>query len=40
LPYKAEPTFIGALIGHAKLLKQLGVRPVFSEQNEPQAIVA
>jgi linoleoyl-CoA desaturase len=38
LPYKSEPTFIGALIGHAKLLKQLGVRPVFSEQREPQAV--
>ncbi|MEO5600160.1 MAG: acyl-CoA desaturase [Cyclobacteriaceae bacterium] len=27
LPYKAEPTFLGALIGHAKLLKQLGEKP-------------
>lgn len=27
LPYKSEPTFIGALISHAKLLKQLGERP-------------
>lgn len=28
LPYKSEPTFIGALFSHAKLLKQLGKRPV------------
>ncbi len=27
LPYKAEPTFLGALIGHARLLKQLGEKP-------------
>ena len=27
LPYKAEPTFFDALRGHAKLLKQLGVKP-------------
>mgnify|MGYP000076512464 CR=1 FL=1 len=27
LPYKSEPTFIGALISHAKLLKQLGEKP-------------
>jgi linoleoyl-CoA desaturase len=27
LPYKAEPTFRGALLGHAKLLKELGKRP-------------
>jgi linoleoyl-CoA desaturase len=27
LPYKAEPTFRGALLGHAKLLKDLGKRP-------------
>jgi linoleoyl-CoA desaturase len=27
VPYKSEPTFIGALIGHAKLLKQLGEKP-------------
>lgn len=31
LPYKAEPTFFGALRGHARLLKQLGVKPVFVE---------
>jgi linoleoyl-CoA desaturase len=36
LPYKSEPTFIGALIGHAKLLKQLGERPEF----EPQPVHA
>jgi linoleoyl-CoA desaturase len=29
LPYKAEPTFMGALIGHAKLLKELGKKPVM-----------
>ncbi len=29
LPYKSEPTFVHALIGHAKLLKQLGVRPTM-----------
>ena len=27
LPYKSQRTFRGALLGHAKLLKQLGVRP-------------
>jgi linoleoyl-CoA desaturase len=32
LPYKAEPTFIGALRGHARLLKQLGEKPVFVMQ--------
>lgn len=30
LPYKSEPTFVHALIGHAKLLKQLGVRPTMA----------
>lgn len=30
LPYKSEPTFIGALRGHARLLKQLGANPAFS----------
>ncbi|MBL0743404.1 fatty acid desaturase family protein [Chryseolinea lacunae] len=29
LPYKAEPTFSGALMGHAKLLKELGKRPAM-----------
>jgi linoleoyl-CoA desaturase len=29
LPYKSEPTFAGALIGHAKLLKELGKKPVL-----------
>jgi linoleoyl-CoA desaturase len=28
LPYKSEPTFVGALVGHAKLLKELGRKPV------------
>lgn len=28
LPYKSARTFIGALRGHAKLLKQLGLKPV------------
>ena len=27
LPYKSSKTFLGALAGHARLLKQLGVRP-------------
>ncbi len=27
LPYKSSRTFLGALAGHARLLKQLGVRP-------------
>ena len=31
LPYKAEPTFFGALRGHARLLKQLGAKPVFQQ---------
>ena len=31
LPYKAEPTFIGALRAHARLLKQLGAGPVFQQ---------
>lgn len=30
LPYKSEPTFIGALIGHTRLLKALGKQPAFS----------
>jgi len=30
LPYKTSRTFIGALAGHARLLKQLGARPVNS----------
>jgi linoleoyl-CoA desaturase len=32
LPYKAEPTFIGALRSHAKLLKELGKKPVSEQQ--------
>jgi linoleoyl-CoA desaturase len=35
LPYKSEPTFVDALVGHAKLLKQLGERPVLEQQPEP-----
>jgi linoleoyl-CoA desaturase len=27
LPYKSEPTFLGALAGHTRLLKELGKRP-------------
>jgi linoleoyl-CoA desaturase len=27
LPYKSQRTFFGALVGHARMLKQLGVRP-------------
>jgi linoleoyl-CoA desaturase len=30
LPYKSEPTFIGALVGHGKLLKELGRKPVLT----------
>lgn len=37
VPYKSEPTFIGALIGHAKLLKQLGERPILEPQPQPVA---
>ena len=29
LPYKSEPTFIDAIVGHAKLLKELGKRPAL-----------
>ena len=29
LPYKAERTFVGALRGHALLLKQLGAKPIL-----------
>ena len=29
LPYKSEPTFLGALRGHARLLKQLGAKPAM-----------
>lgn len=36
LPYKSEPTFLDALIGHAKLLKQLGRRPAM--QPRPVAV--
>lgn len=32
LPYKSEPTFIDALIGHAKLLRELGKRPELKTQ--------
>jgi linoleoyl-CoA desaturase len=28
IPYKSSNTFIGALYGHAKLLKQLGLKPI------------
>lgn len=28
LPYKSEPTFIGAIVGHARLLRELGKKPV------------
>jgi linoleoyl-CoA desaturase len=27
LPYKSEPTFFGAIAGHARLLKELGRKP-------------
>ncbi|HYF70842.1 MAG TPA: acyl-CoA desaturase [Ohtaekwangia sp.] len=29
LPYKSAPTFLDAIIGHAKLLKELGKKPVL-----------
>lgn len=31
LPYKSERTFLDALRGHARLLKQLGARPVIAQ---------
>jgi linoleoyl-CoA desaturase len=37
LPYKAEPTFFGAIRGHARLLKQLGKRPVQEQQTVAEA---
>jgi linoleoyl-CoA desaturase len=37
LPYKAIPTFTGAIVGHARLLKELGKRPVAVQQ---QAVAA
>jgi linoleoyl-CoA desaturase len=36
LPYKSEPTFLGALAAHARLLKQLGKKP----QPETQTVAA
>jgi len=30
LPYKSSRTFLGALAGHTRLLKQLGARPAYS----------
>jgi linoleoyl-CoA desaturase len=30
LPYKSEPTFISALAGHTRLLKELGKRPAMA----------
>jgi linoleoyl-CoA desaturase len=36
LPYKAIPTFTGAIVGHARLLKELGKRPAL----QPQAVAA
>src|SRR6478609_5219454 len=30
LPYKSSPSFVSALLGHAKLLKQLGRRPTIA----------
>ena len=30
LPYKSEPTFIGAIMGHARLLKELGKKPTLA----------
>lgn len=35
VPYKSEPTFIGALISHAKLLKELGRKPEMELQPQP-----
>lgn len=32
LPYKSAETFIGALRGHARLLKQLGAKPIVNMQ--------
>jgi linoleoyl-CoA desaturase len=39
LPYKSEPTFIGALVSHAKLLKELGKKPI-SSRLQPQPVEA
>lgn len=39
IPYKAEPTFIGALASHAKLLKELGRKPL-EHQLQPQPVEA
>ncbi len=36
LPYKAEPTFFGAIMGHARLLKHLGAKPAM----QPQPVAA
>jgi linoleoyl-CoA desaturase len=33
LPYKSIPTFRGALLAHGKLLKELGKRPVVTQQS-------
>ncbi len=35
LPYKNEPTFIGALVSHAKLLKELGKAPELEMVHQP-----
>lgn len=31
LPYRSSPTFLGALAGHARLLKQLGIKPTLPD---------
>jgi linoleoyl-CoA desaturase len=35
LPYKSEPTFISALVSHAKLLKELGIAPEQEMVHQP-----
>jgi linoleoyl-CoA desaturase len=35
LPYKSEPTFISALVSHAKLLKELGSAPELEMVHQP-----
>jgi linoleoyl-CoA desaturase len=34
LPYKSSKTFVGALAGHARLLKELGKRPVMAVSHQ------
>ena len=40
LPYKSEPTFISALVSHAKLLKELGSAPELEMVHQPGMVHA